>query len=158
MLNRPRFEALERAAGAGGMLEALDAATIRALAEQALALGARVVLLKLGTRGLYLRTAPDLANLGRGRPENLDAWRGRELWAAPFQPRVVASTVGAGDAAIAGFLAAWLHSVEPAQALDVAAAAGACCVEEAGAVHGVQSWEDTLARIQAGWERLPARI
>jgi hypothetical protein len=66
----------------------------------------------------------------------------------------VASTVGTGDAAIAGFVAALLRGATPAMALNVAAATGACCVEGSGALGGVQSWDDTMARIHAGWERL----
>ena len=155
MLHREQFDALDRAVGAAGMLEALEVATVRSLAEEVLGMGARVVLLKLGTRGMYLRTATELPCLGRGTPQGLAGWRGRELWGVPFRPRIVASTVGAGDAAIAGFLAAWLKGVSPAQALHMAAAAGASCVEEAGAVRGVRNWQETLARIAAGWARLP---
>lgn len=104
---------------------------------------------------MYLRTAGCLESMGRAAPRNLPSWEGRELWVTPFRPRTVASTVGAGDAAIAGFLAAWLREASPAEALDMAAAAGASCVEEAGAVRGVRSWEKTKGRIAAGWERLP---
>ena len=32
---------------------------------------------------------------------------------------------------------------------------GACNVEAADALSGVRSWEDTQARIQAGWQRSP---
>jgi sugar/nucleoside kinase (ribokinase family) len=155
MLDRDKFEILERRVGAAGMLAAVDVATIRALAEQALAWGARVVLLKLGVRGIYLRTANKLGNMGRATLKNQHSWEGRELWAKPFRPRIVASTVGAGDAAIAGFLAAWLRDDSPIEALDMAAAAGASCVEEPGAVHGVYGWDVTRQRIAAGWERLP---
>ena len=77
------------------------------------------------------------------------------MWVAPFRPVRVASTVGSGDAAIAGFLAAMLRGRGPAQTLNVAAATGACCVEVSGALGGVQGWEETLARIGAGWQRLP---
>lgn len=158
MMDRDRFEAIERAVGAAGMLNALDVPTIQALADRALDWGARVVLLKLGTRGLYLRTATTLGDLGRGASENLDQWGGRELWGAPFKPKKVASTVGAGDAAIAGFLAAWLRGAAPTRCLALAAAAGASCVEEAGAVRGVPTWEEIVARMGAGWERLPIKL
>ena len=154
MLDRAGFEAAERRVGAAGMLEALPAELVRALAEQALEWGARVVLLKLGTRGLYLRAAAALGELGRGAPGSLKQWQGQELWARPYRPRTVASTVGAGDAAIAGFLAAWLHGCAPSESLNVAAAAGASCVEEAGATRGVRGWAQTRARIAAGWLRL----
>jgi sugar/nucleoside kinase (ribokinase family) len=128
------------------------------LADEALAMGARMVLLKMGTRGLYLRTAATLSALGRGAPEDLAAWADRQLWAPCFQPEAVVSTVGTGDAAIAGFLASLLREGAPTQALTVAAATGACCVEAAGALGGVLSWEETQARIAAGWTRLPLEV
>lgn len=157
MLDRRQFETLEAAAGAARMLERIGVETIRRLVGEALAWGAKVVVLKLGTRGIYLRTAAHLSAMGRGTPQGLDRWEGREMWAPPFRPRQVASTVGAGDAAIAGFLAAWCRGEAPARALQMAAAAGASCVEEAGAVRGVGSWEATVQRIASGWEHLMTR-
>jgi len=154
MLDRRQFEALEARVGAARMLERIEIETVRRLATEALAWGAKIIVLKLGTRGIYLRTAAHLLPMGRGTPQNLDRWAGREMWTPPFRPRQVASTVGAGDAAIAGFLAAWCRSETPARALQMAAAAGASCVEEAGAVRGVESWEATVQRIASGWEHL----
>ena len=78
-------------------------------------------------------------------------WRDRELWQPAFRPDAVVGTTGAGDATIAGFLAALLRDVPPERALAIAAAVGACNVEAADALSGVRSWEETLARIDAGW-------
>lgn len=124
------------------------------LAEQLMAWGAKIVLIKLGERGVYLRTAgrAALAALGRGRPADPAAWADRELWAPAFEVEVVGAT-GAGDAAIAGFLAALLRGLGPEDALTAAAAVGACNVEAADALSGVRTWEETWARIAAGWPR-----
>jgi len=43
----------------------------------------------------------------------------------------------------------------PARALQTAAAAGACCVKAASALGGVRPWDESAARIDAGWARLP---
>jgi sugar/nucleoside kinase (ribokinase family) len=155
MLRRDRFEQLTAQAGPPNILGALTVEEIVSLADEALTMGAQVVLLKLGTHGAYLRTAPTLSALGRGAPTNHAAWTNRQLWAPCFRPDAVRSTVGTGDAAIAGFLAALLRDAPPSMALNVAVAAGACCVEEPGALAGVRSWEETLARINSGWDRLP---
>ncbi|MCR4406360.1 MAG: carbohydrate kinase family protein [Anaerolineae bacterium] len=155
MLWRDRFDQLTNQVGAANLLGALAVEEIVSLADAALAMGANLVLLKLGTRGLYLRTAKTLPGLGRGAPSNLRAWANRQLWAPCFRPDAVVSTVGTGDAAIAGFLAAVLRDTSPPLALNVAVAVGACCVEVAGALGGVRTWEETLARIRAGWARLP---
>lgn len=155
MLRRERFEMLATGASAADPMQAVMIEEIIALAGEALSMGAKVVLLKLGTRGAYLRTGASLSGLGRGAPEDLAPWRDRQLWAPCFKPDSVRSTVGTGDAAIAGFLAALLRSAPPARALTVAVAAGACCVEEAGALSGVRGWKETLSRIDLGWPRLP---
>jgi len=158
MLRRDRFDQLTAQVGAANVLKALDVEEIVSLADEALAMGAKVTFLKLGIRGIYLRTATILSRLGRGAPADLRAWADRQLWVPCFRPNVVVSTVGTGDAAIAGFLAALLRDTPPFLALNVAAATGACCVEVAGALGGVRSWEETLARIEAGWARLPLEL
>jgi sugar/nucleoside kinase (ribokinase family) len=158
MLRRDRFNQLTAQVGAANVLGAVAVEEIVSLADEALALGARIVLLKTGTRGIYLRTATTLSESGRGAPTGLTAWANRQLWAPCFRPNVVVSTVGTGDAAIAGFLAAVLRDASPSLALNVAAATGACCVEVAGALGGVRGWEETLARIEAGWARLPLEL
>jgi sugar/nucleoside kinase (ribokinase family) len=154
MLQRERFDALMARTDSIPVHEALTTEEIDALAKEALAMGPSIVLLKAGTRGMLLRTDPLRADMGRGAPADQDSWSNRQMWAPCFRPDTVASSVGTGDAAIAGFLAAMLRGVDPALALNVASAAGACCVEVSGALGGVQSWESTLARIRAGWARL----
>jgi sugar/nucleoside kinase (ribokinase family) len=158
MLRRDQFDQLTAQVGAANVLEALTVEEIASLADEALAMGAKIVLLKMGIRGIYLRTATTLSELGRGVPTDLAAWTNRQLWAPCFRPNVVVSTVGTGDAAIAGFLAAVLRDTSPSLALNVAVATGACCVEVAGALGGVRDWQETLARIEAGWVRLPLEL
>jgi len=151
MADRPRFDRLSAEVGAAGMIEALSPDEIWALAEKALNLGCKIVLLKLGERGVYMRTAADLGDMGRGGPATPEAWRARELWVPCFVPDVLVGTTGAGDATIAGFLAALLRGVSPERALTVAAAVGACNVEAADALSGVRTWQETLDRLDGGW-------
>jgi len=158
MLKRGRFETLTAGAGEADPMQVVPVDEIIDLAEEALAMGAKVVLLKLETRGAYLRTGASLSGLGRGAPKELAPWRDRQLWAPCFKPSSTRSTVGTGDAAIAGFLAALLRNAPPARALTFAVATGASCVEEAGALAGVAGWDETLVRIDSGWPRLPLRI
>ena len=105
-------------------------------------LGAKIVGLKLGNRGFYLRTAGEqvLVSMGRGRPADLSAWANRELWSPCFQADVV-GTAGSGDATIAGFLTALLHKLPPEQAVTAAVAVGACNVEAADTLSGIQPWD-----------------
>jgi len=158
MANRDRFDELSAEVGAAGMLDALQVDEVRALGQAALDMGARIVVLKLGERGIYMRTAGDLHGMGRGGPADLDLWQGQELWAPCFVPDELVGTTGAGDATIAGFLAALLRGAGPERALTIAAAVGACNVEAADALSGVRPWDETLARVDAGWLQAPMRI
>lgn len=47
------------------------------------------------------------------------------------EKNAIVSATGAGDVAIAGFLAAFLAGKEPEQALDAASAAAAICLQSA---------------------------
>ena len=114
----------------------------------------KIVALKLGDRGLYLRTADQAAieSLGRARPSDPAAWADKELWTACFQVDVV-GTAGSGDATIAGFLSALLRDLSPEAAVTAAVAVGACNVEAADTLSGVRPWKETMQRVASGWAR-----
>ncbi len=135
----------------GAMLEPDEwtDAHISEIATRVLDMGAYVVGIKMGDRGLYLRTGPE------GVPflEANGGWRSRELWSPCFQPEPLVGTTGSGDATIAGFLAGVLRGQTIEQALTSAVAVGGCNVEAADALSGVLSWRATQARVQAGWPR-----
>ncbi len=154
MLRRPRYDELARTVGQAVMLDEITAAEVSSLARAAITLGARVVLLKMGHRGLYVRTAADLGDMGRAAPTDLANWSGRELWAPCFHV-TVRGTVGAGDATIAGFLAGLLKGETIEGALTAGVAVGACCVETPDATSGIRPWLATQARVTTGWDRLP---
>jgi sugar/nucleoside kinase (ribokinase family) len=124
------------------------------VSDELLAMGAKMVVLKLGEHGLYLRTASAnvLQNLGHARPTHPNIWANYENWQSCFQVEVVGTT-GSGDSTIAGFLAAFLRDMSPAEAMNAALAVGACNVEAPDALSGIRSWSDTLQRINAGWAR-----
>ena len=128
-----------------------------ALAERCLGMGAAIVAVKLGERGLLLRTTDDAQRLrmaGAAVAAQAPRWRGRHLLAPCFAAKV-AGTTGAGDATIAGFLLALLADAEPIAALTSAVAVGGCSVEAPDATSGIPRWETVQARIAAGWPRLP---
>lgn len=137
-----------------------DSSILARTAQTLLEMGACAVVLKLGEAGLYLRTSPDpgrWARFGRGAPANQGDWMDRELLAPCFEVRVVGTT-GAGDCAIAGFLAALLAGRSPEESVTAAAAVGACNCEKADATSGIPDFRTVLARVSAGWNRLPTRV
>jgi sugar/nucleoside kinase (ribokinase family) len=154
MLRRETYRQLYQAAQGGSVLPLIGPALLSDLARELLELGVKIVGLKLGNRGLYVRTAgrAALAALGRARPSDPAAWADRELWAPCFMVKEVGTT-GAGDSTIAGFLSALLRDMAPGEALTAAVAVGACNVEAADALSGIRSWDETLRRVAGGWAR-----
>ncbi|MHB8612323.1 MAG: carbohydrate kinase family protein [Candidatus Dormibacteraceae bacterium] len=129
------------------------------LASWAIEQGAAVVGIKCGDRGLYMATSSSerLKLLTRSVPIDLPEWIHRQIWAAAFSAEVVGTT-GAGDAAIAGLLAAVLEGRSPEQAASAACAVGAYSVEQADSTSGIASWHEVQARIAAGWNLLPLNL
>jgi sugar/nucleoside kinase (ribokinase family) len=151
MLDRPLFQRLSSRGGADPIGGGVLLGEVAELARRALDFGVRVVLIKLGARGAYLRT-------GSGGLRDGGGWMDRELYAPAFAVDRPAGTTGAGDAAIAGFLASIFKGIPADRALTMAVAVGGCCVEAPDATSGVGTWEETLARVQGGWRRVPADV
>lgn len=157
MLYRDKYEAFSE--NADDLPAVLTPELVALIGEDLLSMGPKVVGLKLGRLGIYLKTAHERAWLdtGRAKPRDIYHWISRELWAPCFKTAVVGTT-GSGDAAIAGFLAALLRGQSPEESITMACAVGACSVEAADALGGVKSWDQTRARISSGWSRLPLSI
>jgi sugar/nucleoside kinase (ribokinase family) len=154
MLRHEAYEQLCQSASGSNILPVITPELVSDVGQELLAMGVKIVGLKLGSLGLYLRTAsrPIIATLGCAAPNDTWAWAERELWAPCFQVKVVGTT-GSGDATIAGFLSALLRDFSPEAALTTAVAVGACNVEAADALSGIRTWEATQERIAAGWPR-----
>jgi len=132
-----------------------DVAMLGQLADQLLAMGTKIVVLKLGEQGLYLRTSPQAITPSDDRPASRQlpaTWNDREMLAPCFEVKV-AGTTGAGDSSIAGFLAALAAGAAPEAALVQAAAVGACSVEVADATSGICNTSQLRQRIDSGWKR-----
>ena len=134
------------------LLPRLTREYLTALADELLAMGAGITGFKLGERGITLHAAEDanrlafLAALGG----DARAWAGARVWQRAFQVDV-AGTTGAGDAAYAGLLAALLRGMDAEECARWACAVAACNIEAADATTGVRSWDETQARLDAGW-------
>ena len=157
MLHREKYEALS--SEYGDLLDGITPAQVTALSTELLEMGTKLVLLKLGHKGAYLRTADQvrLANFGRATPKRVSNWVNQEVWSACYQVDVVGTT-GSGDATIAGFLSAILRDFSPGEALNAAVAVGACNVEAPDALGGLCSWGETMDRIASGWEKLTLNL
>lgn len=130
MLHRERYVEQNRALNGANFVESVTDEDARRIADEFLAMGAKIVLIKMGAKGLYLRTAEPgrLEDMGRAVPQ-IDEWALRELWQAPLYVERIVSATGAGDVAIAGFLAAFLAGKGPQEALQAANIAASLCLQ-----------------------------
>ncbi|MFC1601271.1 carbohydrate kinase family protein [Candidatus Sumerlaeota bacterium] len=149
-------EYLERKRAIGPNVDILDHMSVNEvsrLADQMIEMGTGVAMVKCGHRGLYVRTAgaERLAKFGAAKPANLENWANRELWFPVYQEEKFVGALGSGDAAIAGFMSAfvWGHSVE--SSLRYANAAGSMNVTVPDGLSWNKGFDDLTRRIEAGW-------
>jgi sugar/nucleoside kinase (ribokinase family) len=157
MLHRQHYEDL--CSQFGDVLQGITPELLSDMGAELLEMGAKVVLLKLGHQGAYLRTTDieQLHAFGRAAPNQISNWADQELWSPCYQVDVVGTT-GSGDATIAGFLSAILRELAPKEALNAAVAVGACNVEALDALSGLRSWQETITRVQRGWTKYALNI
>lgn len=155
LLRRQLFDRLSSRAARSNFFDLVAPDVVSELGKLLLDLGAKIVCIPVGHRGMYICTANAavLEQAGRVQPTKLVAWANRELWSPCFSTQIV-SARGSTDATVAGFLMGLLRNMTPEAALAAASAAAACCVEAEDALSGIKSWPETLERIAAGWSRL----
>lgn len=91
--------------------------------------GVKVVALKMGEKGSYIRTADTEITIPRFTVNAVDA-------------------LGAGDSFAAGFLAGVLNGWDLEKTGRFANAVGACCVMELGATTGIKTLDATIALVE----------
>lgn len=125
------------------------------LAEKMLEWGAKNVLIKCGSKGLYFASAglEKQKELQLSMGLDAQAWAGKRLFEAGFRPEKICSGTGAGDTCIAAFLMGMLLGKTPEKSVRLAAAQGACCVEAYDALGGLRTLEELEKRIEGGWEK-----
>ncbi len=149
MLRRPTLEKLSARAGSGDILEHIEGDLLCDLGEKCIEAGAAVVLIKCGHLGVYLRTAGmgRLEALGRAKPGDPADWTNRELFEPSYKVDKVVSATGAGDCAIAGFLAAYLRGCGVSDALRYACAVGAQNLRATDTISGIMDWDRTVEQV-----------
>lgn len=154
MLDRERYARFDPHADITEQIDLLRDA--KPLAERALDLGCRVVLIKCGVAGMYLRTADRVALQKTGNRVALDPahWADREILQPCLCADRVLSGTGAGDTSIAAFLTAVLNGCSPEWCAALAAAEGACCVTEYDALSGLLPLTALSERLKKGWKTM----
>lgn len=159
MLDRDRYhEWNERAAGKDITSILNIEKDVKPLADKLIAYGAKVVLIKCGTPGLYFRTADKetLRTIGGGIGEMLaETWADKEAFEKSYfvEKDKVASGTGAGDTTIAAFLTSILEGKGWEDALHLATATGALCVQTYDALGGIIPLSEVQKKVDAGWAK-----
>ena len=145
MMQRDRFLKMKKDHGGAELIDFFSADDYTALAERFLELGSKIVCLKSGHRGFYIRTANKarFADMGRAKPANADNWSDRELWCPAFNVDPIASATGSGDSSIAGFLSAFLRGESIERALKLANTTGSLNLTQLDALSGLKNWDET---------------
>ena len=102
------------------------------IADVFVAKGVKNVVIKLGSKGSYLRKEGEKE--GKIFP--------------PCHIENPVDTTGAGDSFCSGFIAAFARDKSPEECMEFANATGALCVMEKGATTGIKSYEDTLRFVE----------
>ena len=146
MVDKDLFEKRKAQAGDNDPVLVYEADDCTAIADTMLALGMRIVVIKCGIRGLYLRTASAgaIRGIGRACPDDAEAWADREMWAGSLNAEPFASALGAGDATIAGFICGLLGGFSPENTLRLANIVGWQNVHAIDALSGIRDWRSTL--------------
>ena len=121
------------------------------LSQELIENGANIVMIKLGNMGLFLKTS-QLHNHHFLSTLDQKQWSLRTLFSPCFKTKVIGTT-GTGDATIAGFLSQIVQGSSPEEAMNIATATGASCVEARDATSGINSIYEIRKRINRGWEK-----
>jgi len=137
----------------GDSLELFTSNDLHEISSSLLNMGAKIVMIKCGHRGSYIRTA-NKEKLSSIQTDffNISEWENIELWQPAFKINVRPNATGSGDATIAGFLAAYIKGYSAEKSICYANATGACSVTAPGALAGLISWEELTERLESGWE------
>lgn len=120
------------------------------IADEVLSMGAKMVTLKSGRRGFYIKTASKntFKDLGAAKPRDANNWSDRELWAPAYKVEKFGSATGSGDSSIAGLLTGYLKGLTIEESLKYATCMGYQNVCVLDAVSGIKDWQTTTDMIQ----------
>ena len=156
MIDKSKFEELQNRANGGDITDVLDIEKdVRPLADWCISKGARVILIKCGTPGIYYRTSASAAleSIGAKAELNISKWADKDGFEKSYVPDRVLSGTGAGDTSIAAFLTSMLDGCTIEECVQLAAATGASCVSAYDALSGLKPLDELRSKIAAGWKK-----
>ncbi len=156
MLDRDKYEDICQKSAGDDFTSHIDIKRdVIPVAGKCIDMGAKIVMLKCGAKGLYFMTAGESVIKQVSSRLRLDAkkWADKSGFVASYVPERILSATGAGDAAIAAFLTSILRGHGPLECAGYAAASGALAVSEYDALSGLKSFEEMDELMAAGWKQ-----
>lgn len=159
MLEPKKYFSLLKEANGRNIIDFVNLELVQNYADQLIEMGPKIVLLKLGYKGLYLRTAKAerFLNFGKAIPSPQSSWEDRELLDPAFHVETIRSTAGAGDLAIAGFLTALSFGTSPEIAIRTASGAAAVCISSYDTAGNLMSFECLQDNMKT-WSKEPLEL
>lgn len=160
MLHPEKFLEMKKQHNNAELIDYITPEQYSALADEILAMGAKMVTLKSGHRGFYIKTAAKdkFMGLGAAKPADADNWASRELWAPAYQVKNFGSATGSGDSSIAGLLTGYLKGLTIEKSLKYATCLGYQNVCVLDAVSGIKDWDTTTAMIHDSMPMIDVHI
>lgn len=153
LLEPRQYARILSAAGNGNVIDAIPRKLYDRLGSRILALGVKILMIKAGQRGAYLRTG-DVQKLNAATALKLSGgnWSRRAVWipAFPADRRRMKNACGAGDCAVAGLLSAMLEGVDIERAGRYAMLAGRDNLYGVDALSGLSDWKSMTDTILGG--------
>ena len=146
MVDRERLFFLKEQARGKDVIDFFEPDDLTHISDVLLSYGVKIITLKCGHRGFYLRTADTgkLDKIGYAKPADSRKWSNLELWAPSYHVDRIGSATGSGDSAVAGFLVGYLKEETPEMCVKCANATGAQNVRALDAISGIKTWEETI--------------
>lgn len=149
MLDPALYSTLAGQAGNNDIINVIPEETYRLISEQTFELGVKILLIKAGHKGAYLRTS-DLTGLDTSALRITDKTgcpEGMWLSAFPVETERFCNASGAGDCAVAGFLTAILKNEDLATAGKYAMMAGRDNLYGTDALSGLVEWDQMSRKL-----------
>lgn len=157
MIDRDKYDRLRADNPDSDLIGAIEQERdIEPLGRKCIEMGAKIVLIKCGARGMYYCTNDiyDLMRISDRLSIDPKAWANRKGFERSYMPERVLSGTGAGDVSVAAFLTSIMNGNSPEDCVRYAAATGACCVEAYDALSGIKSFAEIDKKISSGWPKV----
>lgn len=154
MLDRPRYDRIRRDNPDCDRTNIMSISEdIEPLGRMCLDMGAGIVLIKCGAKGMYYCTAgmDCIEQISDRLILDHSLWADRKGFEYSFRPEKIVSGTGAGDTSIAAFLTSILSGNPLEKSVRYATATGACCVEAVDALSGLKSFDELDKKMARGW-------